>query len=72
MSVTVVVTPTQFEMMATGPMGGTVRFDLNRVSMTGSVFVNGYLVATIVVEGTCTSIDFTSEEHQDVEICPTT
>jgi hypothetical protein len=72
MSVTVVVSPTQFELVATGPMGGTVRFALNRLSMTGTVYVNGYQVATIAVEGSCTAIDFTSEEHQDVEVCPTT
>lgn len=72
MNVTVVVSPTQLELVATGPMGGTVRFTLNRLAMTGTVYVNGYQVATIVVEGSCTAIDFTSEKHQDVEICPTT
>ena len=70
MIVTVSVSPTQLELVATGPMGGTVRFNLNRQSMTGSVYVNGYHVATIVVDGTCTVIDFTSEEHQDVNVCP--
>lgn len=70
--VTVIVSPSQFELVVTGPMGGTVRFNMNRQSMTGTVYVNGYMVATIVVDGTCTSIDFTSEEYQDVEVCPQT
>ena len=69
--VTVVVSPSQLELVATGPMGGTVRFNLNRQSMVGSVYVNGYHVASIVI-GTCTEIDFTSEEYQDVSICPQT
>lgn len=70
--VTVIVSPSQFELVVTGPMGGTVRFNMNRLSMTGTVYVNGYMVATIVVDGTCTAIDFTSEEYQDVIICPQT
>ena len=70
--VTVIVSPTQLELVATGPMGGTVRFNLNRLTMTGSVYVNGYHVATIVVDGVCTAIDFTSEEYQDVNVCPQT
>lgn len=70
--VTVIVSPSQFELVVTGPMGGTVRFNMNRVSMTGTVYVNGYMVATIVVDGTCTAIDFTSEEYTDVNICPQT
>jgi hypothetical protein len=70
--VTVIVSPSQFELVVTGPMGGTVRFNMNRVSMTGTVYVNGYMVATIVVDGTCTAIDFTSEEYQDVNVGPQT
>jgi hypothetical protein len=69
--VTVILSPTQLELVATGPMGGTVRFNLNRQSMAGSVYVNGYHVASIVI-GTCTEIDFTSTEHQDVSVCPQT
>jgi len=68
--VTAIVSPTQFEFVVTGPMGGTVRFNLNRTSMSGSVYVNGYQVATFAVEGGCTDIDFMSEEHLDLTICP--
>ena len=51
-----IVSPSQLELVATGPMGGTVRFNLNRQSMVGSVYVNGYHVASITV-GTCTEIE---------------
>jgi hypothetical protein len=68
--VTAVASPSQFELVVTGPMGGTVRMNMDRVSMTGSVYVNGYQVATFAVDAGCTDIDFTSEEHQDVTICP--
>ena len=70
--VTSIVSPTQFEFVVTGPMGGTVRFNLNRLTMTGSVYVNGYQVATFAITNGCTDVDFTSDEHLDVTICPQT
>jgi hypothetical protein len=68
--VTTVVTPTAYEMVATGPFTHTVRFVVDRVSLTGSVYVNGSNVANFAVDGDCVDIDYVSEEYTDVSVCP--
>ena len=39
-------------------------------SLTGSVYVNGQMVANLAVSGYCVDIDYVSESYNDVSVCP--
>jgi len=67
--VTVVLGPTRFELVLTGPRGGVLRFVLDREAMSGSVSVNGRTVADVSIEGACATIDFFDASFDDRTIC---
>ncbi len=69
-TVTTVVTPSQIEIIVAGPLGGTIRFVLDRESLAGAAFVNGTQVAAISFIDGCMSIDYVSSLLTDVVICP--
>jgi hypothetical protein len=67
--VVVVVSPTRFEETVTGPRGNTIRFVLNRETMTGTMQVNGTEVAAVILSGGCAHVDFVNPELTDFTIC---
>ncbi len=69
-AVTVIVSPTQFELIVNGPRGGVVRFLLDRETMTGTVTHNGNPVATIAIVEGCAHIDYVDGAMQDEIVCP--
>ncbi len=69
-TVTVVLSPSSFELIATGPRGNTVRITLDASTMTGSVSINGREVATIAISDGCVTIDYTDPALTDEVRCP--
>lgn len=69
-TVTIVLSPTSFELVATGPRGNTVRITLDASTMTGSVSINGREVASIAISDGCVTIDFTDPALADEVRCP--
>ncbi len=67
--VSVVVSPTRFQLIVTGPLGNTLRFALNRETMTGTVSINSNEVASVTILDGCTTINFFSEELVDRTVC---
>ena len=67
--VVVVVSPTRFEETVTGPRGNTIRFVLNRETMTGTIRANGTEVAAVTITGGCAHVDFVNPELTDFTIC---
>ncbi len=67
--VVVVVSPTRFEETVTGPRGNTIRFVLNRETMTGTIQVNGTEVAAVTLSGGCAQVDFVNPDLTDFTIC---
>lgn len=68
--VTTVLTPSRFELVVTGPLGGTLRFVMNRDTMGGVVLLDGVEVAEIDVVDGCVSIDFLGAGLTDEVVCP--
>jgi hypothetical protein len=68
--VEVVLSPTRFELIVTGPLGGVVRFLLDRDTMSGMVSINGHDVAEVVIVDGCSHIDFINENLDSVVVCP--
>ena len=68
--VEVLVTPSRFELIVTGPMGGVVRFLFDRDSMSGVVRINGFEVATITIVEGCAHIDFVNHDLDPAVVCP--
>jgi len=66
---TVMVSPTRFELVVTGPFGNTLRFVFDRSSMTGTLGVNGRDVALVTVSGGCTHVDYMDPARQDIDVC---
>jgi hypothetical protein len=67
--VAVVISPSRFEETVTGPRGNTIRFVLNRETMTGTIRVNGTEVAAVTITGGCAHVDFVNPELTDFTIC---
>jgi hypothetical protein len=68
--VEVLVTPTRYELIVIGPMGGVVRFLFDRESMNGVVSVNGFEVAEVTIVEGCAHIDFINENLDPTVVCP--
>jgi hypothetical protein len=67
---TVAISSTSFELVVTGPLGGTVRFTLDRETMTGTISLNRREVATVAIVEGCAVIDFLNDAIQDGTLCP--
>lgn len=67
---TVLISPTQFEVVATGPFGGVLRIVLDRSTMSGFVSLNGLTVAQITIVDGCVSVDYLVPEVPSETICP--
>jgi hypothetical protein len=68
-AVVIVLSPTRFEETITGPLGNTVRFALDRETMTGTVRINGIEVATVAIHEGCAEVDFVNPALTDFTIC---
>jgi len=66
---TVLVSPTRFELIVTGPFGNTLHFVFDRSSMSGTLGINGREVALITVSAGCTHVDYTDPARQDIDVC---
>jgi hypothetical protein len=67
---TAVVSPTSFELVVNGPLGGTVRFALDRETMTGTISLNRREVATVAIIDGCAVVNFLNDAIQDGTLCP--
>jgi len=56
---TVLISPTQFEVVVTGPFGGVLRIVLDRETMSGFVSLNGLRVAQITIVDGCVTVEYT-------------
>jgi hypothetical protein len=68
--VNVTITPTQYTLIVSGSGGHVVRFDLDRENMTGTVLVDGFLVANITFGEGCAFVNFVNPALEDLTICP--
>jgi hypothetical protein len=69
-SVEVLLSLTRFEISLAGPLGNVLFIELNRDTLTGTVEINGYLVAVLMIDGPCTTIDFECPCLGSVIVCP--
>lgn len=69
-TVNVAVDPSAVRIVASGPLGNVVRFDLDRQTSGGTVSVNGEIVAVIVFSDGCAIVDFADARLGRQEICP--
>ncbi len=69
-SVDVLLSLTRFEMTLAGPLGNVLHITLNRDTLFGAVYINGFLVATLTVSGGCTQVDFECPCLGTAIICP--
>ncbi len=68
--VNVVLSPGTIDLTVVGSEGHTYRFSFNRTTMTGSVSVNGNVVANVSVLNGCVTIDYVDPSLTDKTICP--
>lgn len=69
-SVEVLLTPDSFEITLAGPLGNVLHIALNQDTLTGTVEINGNVVATIRISGGCTTINFECPCLGTAIICP--
>ena len=67
--VTVLVAPSRFDLIITHPHGNTLRFVIDRSSMTGTLAVNGQMVAAVSFAASCAHVNYLDESYQDTNIC---
>ncbi len=67
--VRITVMPTMMDMHLTGPLGGTLGFELDRETMTGTLNLNGIQVATVSIENGCATIVSSIPAIPDQTIC---
>lgn len=67
--VVVHATPLDLSITRVGPAGHVVKFDLDRATMTGTVQVDGHLVANVTIADGCASIDYVNPALTDETIC---
>ncbi|NIM63403.1 MAG: hypothetical protein GTN89_12395, partial [Acidobacteria bacterium] len=68
-TVTAVVDANSFELIVNGPLGGVLRFELDRATMTGRVLLNGLHVADVTIANGCATIRYTLPGMQDRVVC---
>ena len=64
-----VITPLQFQLSATGSGGVAVGFDLERHDMNGTASLDGEDVAMVTFADNCAYIDYFAELLQDGTYC---
>ena len=68
-TVTAIVDMNRFELVVNGPLGGVLRFQLDRNTMTGQVLLNGIPVADVTIVGGCATIQYTLPGVPDRVVC---
>ena len=58
-----------FELTVNGPLGGVLSFQLNRVTMTGQLLLNGIVVANVTIVDGCTTVQYTVPGVPDKVVC---
>lgn len=67
--VRITVNPAMLDMALTGPLGGTLGFEMDRETMTGTLNLNGIQVATVSIEDGCATIVSSIPSIPDQTIC---
>ena len=70
--VNTVITPGTVDMSFAGPLGGTMTLSINRLTMTGSLSLNGNEVATLTFANGCVTINSVIPGIPSQEVCPQT
>lgn len=69
--VTVTITPDQLTLVIAGAGGHTLRIDVNRQTMTGTIQLDGVVVASVTFQEGCAVVNYVDPNLQDVTVCPT-